>query len=270
MKFVLLICLFIVNTANAKDKTSAAKVGDAEGGRAANQALNEMLRAYEAGDTAKLKTHLDSSMIGYQKLLDGISLEANNCKQMRLNLLNTKTQVGPDLAVIQSSWEKRCLQVPGLKPVLETGQSSFLMHKNTNGWKMTGISGSNPLTPVNLPATLKASTSTSCSSLSFISTPITEPFTITVTDPYQSKATSVRVKVSSGNDSENITLNALAGQPGVFQTTTLLIGTGTGTSGNGAVEVVLSSGTCASVRVAYVSNSAMTGVQTLQSTVLFP
>lgn len=265
-----ILILLIASIGQAKEKKAAAKIGDNEGASAAHQALNEMLRTYESGNTVNLQSYFDSSMIGYQKLIDGISVEANNCKQMRINLSNTKTQVGPDLAVIQTNWEKRCLLLPNFKPVVESGQSNFLMHKNLNGWKMTGISGANPLTPVNLPATLKASTSTSCSAVNIISTPVTMSFSITVTDPYKTKVNNVNVKVSSGTDSETISLPAVAGQAGVFQTSTMLIGKGAGTSGNGAVEIVVTGGRCAGVNVSYVSSSASNGVQSLQTLVLFP
>ena len=269
-KKILALALFISVAVCAKEKKETPKVGSPDGAKAATKALDELLRAYENGDTLKIQSQFDPSMIGYQKLIDGIQQENNRCKQMRITLIDTKTQVGPDLAVIQTSWEKRCLQVPSFKPVLDSGQSSFLMHRNTGGWKMTGISGSNPLTPVNLPATLTASTTMLCTAVAGLTGATSEPFTITVNDPYQAKSSSVRVRVTAGSDVETIQLSQVAGQPGVFRISNLLLNNATGVPGNGVVEVLNNRSICTSVQIAYVSNSASTGSQALNATVFFP
>lgn len=145
MKFLVLIVFSFLSFGVAHAGDPAKKIGTLADGQKAEAALNDILRAYGNGDVNYIREHLDSSMIGYQSLLDGVVLENNQCKQMRVRLLDTQTQAGPDLVVIQSNWEKRCLQLPGMTAKLFTGHSTFLMHLGSNGWGITAISGVSPL-----------------------------------------------------------------------------------------------------------------------------
>lgn len=266
----LIFTLGLGTVCRAQNTKLEEKKGTANGASAAQAALNEMLRAYETGNTAILRKNFDQSMIGLQQMLDGIAVEASRCKQMRVDLHDTKTSVGPDLAVIQTDWEKRCLMMPDLRPTLNSGQSTFLMHRGLGGWKTTGISGANPFATTNLPATMTASTTTTCSALGFISTPISMAFQIAIQDPSRLKDSSVSVRLTSGTDVETFSVPVVGGQPGVFQLSMLTIGKGSGTSGNGAIEVVVGASLCANVLVHYSTNSVTSGVQTLSSTVRFP
>ncbi|OFZ30693.1 MAG: hypothetical protein A2622_13570 [Bdellovibrionales bacterium RIFCSPHIGHO2_01_FULL_40_29] len=122
-----------------------SKVGTPLDAKKASAALNELFRAYESGNITTAREFLDSKMIGFQKMLDGMTAESNTCKQIRIHLLDTQIQAGPDIVTIQSKWEKRCLQLPNFSPKLYTGHSTFLMQRSGTGWNLSGISGSNPL-----------------------------------------------------------------------------------------------------------------------------
>jgi hypothetical protein len=108
-------------------------------------ALDELLRAFESGNTDEVRQKLDPSLIGYSKLLDDIAREQNECKQLRVHLLNTSVQANAGFAVIETSWEKRCLMLPHLAPRLTTGRSSLTFKQGAGGWILFGISPGNML-----------------------------------------------------------------------------------------------------------------------------
>jgi hypothetical protein len=119
-------------------------VADLAEARKALKSLDEFMRAYEAGNVNRLRTMLDPSLIGYQRLIDGMIQDTNRYKQIRLHLLNTQVLAGPDVAVIQADWQKRFLNVAGMRPGLFEGHSMFLMHREGDGWRMAAFSGDNP------------------------------------------------------------------------------------------------------------------------------
>lgn len=133
-------------TAN-KSAESAVKeeklvAGFAEGEKAW-AAFDKLIRAYETGDVVQLQSSLDPSMIGYQRLLDGARRDANALKQLRIHLFNSRVMAGPDVAVIETNWEKRFLGVSDLQAGKHSGRSMVLMHLDANGWKFAAISGDN-------------------------------------------------------------------------------------------------------------------------------
>lgn len=119
------------------------RIGDPQDARRALAAFEDMLRAFEAGNVALIRARLDPSMIGFQQLLDGIALDTNECKQMRVAMLNTQVQAGPEMAVIQTSWAKRCLMLPAFTPRLTAGRSTILLHLGPSGWTFAAITGGN-------------------------------------------------------------------------------------------------------------------------------
>ncbi len=119
-------------------------VADLAEARKALKSLDEFIRAYEAGNVNLLRAKLDPSLIGYQRLIDGMIQDTNRYKQIRLHLLNTQVLAGPDVAVIQTDWEKRFLDVAGMRPSLFSGHSMFLMHREGDGWRLAAFSGDNP------------------------------------------------------------------------------------------------------------------------------
>ncbi len=124
-------------------RTGMPKIGDPEEARKALMGFENFLRTFEAGDISALRQQLDPAMIGYQQLLDNITYGNNECKQMRVNLFNTQVQAGPDLAVVQTSWEKRCLYMPTFSPKLASGRATVLLHRGANGWQFAAITAGN-------------------------------------------------------------------------------------------------------------------------------
>jgi len=193
---------------------AAPRLGDAEDARKAGAALDDILRAYEQGNNGYFRTHLNPSMIGLQKLLDDIIRETNVCKQMRVLLLDKQVQAGPDLAVIQTNWQKRCLLLPGLTPQLVSGHATFLMHREAGGWSMAAVSGGNPFTPIasttNVLATLTVVNGATYAAAAIRGGAAALPFRITVVDPDRAGTTSVTVQITTAdrfvNDAMTVTL----------------------------------------------------------------
>lgn len=125
------------------DRDGRPKIGNFNDARLARLALEEMLRAYEQGDIDWIRNRLDPSLIGYQKFLDDMATDTRLCKQMRFHLTDTQVQVAPDIAIVQTRWEKRCTLMPDFKPVLITGNTSFLLHKNDHVWALAQTGGGN-------------------------------------------------------------------------------------------------------------------------------
>ena len=272
------------NLRKGVDSTGKPRIGELKDGRDALAALEQMFRAYETGNTVFLRDRLDPGMIGYQRLMDGIVVESNQCKQIRLLLLDTQIQAGPDLVVIQSAWEKRCLQMPNFTARFNTGRSTFLMHKGAGGWSMAAISGTNPLaSTTGVLGIVTASTTTTCAAINALGgagalagrpavaapaivAPVAMPFTITITDPDLANVSSITVQVSSGSDIESIIIPAFSA--GVFQKTTLLISKGAAIPGNGVLNILpvggaLAAPICPAVTVSYVDTTVATGTQTV-------
>jgi hypothetical protein len=235
------------NERKGTDSEGKPKIGDPEDARKAQVAFEDILRAFEAGNVGLIRQRLDPAMIGYQQLLDGITQESNECKQMRVNLLNTQVQAAPNLAVIQTSWEKRCLLLPTFTPKLTTGRSTILLHLGPQGWTFAAITGGNMLerssppaavpgvVPAAVPAVGPAATRT-LATLAVTNTgasyaaagggvapPAPLPFSITVTDPDRAGSTSVNVTISTtapfASDTMVLTLPAIAPGSSQFRVT---------------------------------------------------
>ena len=231
------------NVRKGTDSSGKPKIGDPEDGRKALKAFEDFLRAFEAGNIALVRQKLDISMIGYQQLLDNITQENNECKQMRVTLLNTQVQTGPDLVVLQTSWEKRCLLLPNFTPKLVTGRSTVLLHLGQGGWTLAAITGGNMLERTNLSNTGNTAKTTNplsaaktLATLSVVNGGATYagaailsgqnalPFTITVTDPDRVGAASVNVVLTSpapANDTLALTLPAVTPGSSQFRVTTV-------------------------------------------------
>lgn len=189
-------------------------VADLAEARRAQQALDDFIQAYEAGNINRLRGKLDPSMIGYQRLIDGMIQDSNRYKQIRLHLRNTKVLAGPDVAVIQTSWEKRFLDVSGMRPGLFEGRSMFLMHREPNGWHLAAFSGDNPFA--------SQSGILGQLSLTFLPLPLVPAVRIEVTDP--DMAGSGTLNVYAGGVNRTLT----EGPPGHFSLTVPAPGLATG------------------------------------------
>lgn len=175
---------------------AAATTGDAAAGdvranpadaeRKALAAFESMLRAYEGGDTWALRSSLNPAMIGYQRLLDGIATDSNQCKQMRVNLLDTHVQVTQGRAVVQTGWEKRCLLLPNFSPMMSRGRSTVLMRYSSHAWHFASISAGNmfdrlaPEATVALVATPLATPAASARTVTAVNASSAAPITCTM------------------------------------------------------------------------------------------
>lgn len=206
-------------------KAEKAKLGDAQDIRLARHALDDMLHAYERGDSLALGNRLNPAMIGYQQMLDDMTREHEQCKQMRVNLVDTQIQAGPDVAVIQTGWEKRCTQIPSFSPRYLTGHSTFLMHRAGSGWTLAALTGNNPFMTTAAAAAPKIAISYpgwSCATMPVSAAGVQRPFALSVLDAGKTGQSSVTVRVQSAfGEDETITLPA-AGPGGLFSTPTLL------------------------------------------------
>jgi hypothetical protein len=129
--------------ATAGEGKHKAVVADLAEGRKAQQALEELIRAYELGNSNLIRNRLDPAMIGYQRFIDGVVQDNNRYKQIRITLSDVQVLAGPDVAVIQANWEKRFLSVSGLQPDLNSGHSMFLLHRDQGQWRVVAFGGDN-------------------------------------------------------------------------------------------------------------------------------
>ena len=251
--------------------TRPVKIGSLEDKREASFALDELFRAYETGNTNFIRNRLDPSMIGYQRLIDNIVVENNQCKQMRVNLLDTQLQAGPDLAVVQTNWEKRCLQLPNYTQRFEQGHSTFLMHKGRNGWYMAALSLDNPFAVLSnsVPtlATLNVTSAISCATVNDSGGVL--PFNITVSDPDLISQNVVNVFITtSGGDSETVTLNKTGS--GVFSRNSFFFIEGPSIPSNNELSVKFGTPVCDTLSVRYTDPTTPSGPQIITRTVTFP
>ena len=139
----------------------------------AQRALDDFLRAYEQGNVAFIQRRLDPALIGYSTLINDIMRDANAQKQTQIRILDRQMQCGPDVSVIDFSWEKRFIDVVTFRPELQRGRVSVLISGLGAGlagqWRISGFSGDNPLrTPPRPP--VRASTSSPATSPATAST----------------------------------------------------------------------------------------------------
>ncbi|NOT17720.1 MAG: hypothetical protein HOP20_06595 [Sulfuriferula sp.] len=249
------------------------KIGDISDQQEALGALNELVRSYETGNVNFIRNRLDTSMIGYQQFIDSVSQEVNQCKQMRVNLLNTQVQAGPDLAVVQTSWQKRCLALPNFTPSFTQGNSSFLMHKGKDGWYMAALSGSNLFAGSRTLATLTVGSSLTCSQIASSSF-ATLPFMITLVDPDLVGASTASVKLTtSQGENETVVLNAADG--GVFTRSSYVFSGYSPTPNDNIAEVSPTALTpvfvCPSINITYTDTTTPSGYpQTVGQVVVLP
>ena len=115
----------------------------------AQQALDNLLRAYERGDIAYLQRHIDPAMIGFGVLINDVINDTNAQRQTRIQITDRQMQCGPDVAVIDFAWEKYFLASANFAPVVTRGRGSVLISglgSGLNGqWRISGLVGDSPL-----------------------------------------------------------------------------------------------------------------------------
>lgn len=226
-RLVLLLIAALALVAPARAQASATEAKPAVAGfedmKAARAALDEIIRAYEAGDVGTIQARLDPAMIGYQRFLDGMRRDSGNLKQIRLHLFEANVTAGPDVAMIQAAWEKRFFGVADFTPGMFTGRSAFLMHRAKDGWRLAAVSGDNPFsseagvlaTLTVMPGTLPLAALAPCGGGLV-------PVSIDLVDPDLAGLQSVTIEaVSSQGDREGVVLTAIS--PGRFRRASLPI-----------------------------------------------
>ena len=115
----------------------------------AQQALDNLLRAYERGDIAFLQRHIDPAMIGFGTLINDVINDTSAQRQTRIQITDRQMQCGPDVSVIDFAWEKYYLASANFQPVVTRGRSSVLISSLGGGlsgqWRISGLVGDSPL-----------------------------------------------------------------------------------------------------------------------------
>ncbi len=110
----------------------------------ASLSLDRFVEAYERNDIATIRSRLDPALIGFQRFIDGVQLDFTRLKQLRLFLKDRQMQCGPDVTVINATWEKRFLELNTFQPGLQTGRMSILLHRNGDQWRLAAVGGDSP------------------------------------------------------------------------------------------------------------------------------
>lgn len=193
--------------------TADADLPDFEEVQKARDLLDELLRAYQTGNVGGIQRRLDPAMVGYQVFLDGVRRDVSALKNLRINLTDTQITVGPDVAVIQTNWEKRFVSVTDFRSGIHTGRSVILLHSGADGWRLAAVARDN----------LFASASGTLARFTVVPMIVgvtafdgTVPMRIEVVDPDMTGLPSVRIKVT-GSDGDRETLLLPAVSPGVFR-----------------------------------------------------
>ncbi|MBB5202863.1 hypothetical protein HNQ51_000156 [Inhella inkyongensis] len=219
---------------------------------AAWRTVQALVQAYERGDIAALRARMEPNQPGLQQLLDAVLVDFHQQKQLRIHLKDINLQCGPDVTVVQASWEKRFLSVDGFKPGLLTGRVSWLLHRQQEKsgeslrdvWRVAASGGSSPLgtaaggSPAELDvgAALDLSRLTASATAGALLPPINLPLLIEVREPDWAGRARLQVTVTTDRgDRELFSLNEVA--PGRFQRNELPVNAGTARPGDGALQV---------------------------------
>ena len=233
----------VSNQTASGNGTLPAPIADLSEAGKVQQALEELIRAYEAGNSNFIQGKIDPTMLGYQRFLDGVRQDVNALRQIRVHLFNTQVVVGPDVAVVQSDWEKRFLFAANFAPGIFSGHSIFLLHRGKAGWQVAAFSGDNlfasqsgVLGQINvIPGVISFAAIAPC--ITGLGCPITTvPVQIEVIDPDLAGQSSLNVQIATGQgDRETLTL--VATTPGRFIAATLRMSRGPISPGDGVIEV---------------------------------
>lgn len=205
---------------NASPEQKPAAVAGFDDMKAARASLDEIIRAYETGDIGLIQARLDPAMIGYQRFIDGMRRDTTSLKQIRLHLFEAQVTAGPDVAMIQTAWEKRFFGVTDFTPGLFTGRSTFLMHRAKDGWRLAAVSGDNPFSSE---SGVLATLTVMPSAIPLVAVPFCPgiyPLSIELIDPDLAGLLSVTIDAyTSQGDREGVVLTAVS--PGRFRRSTL-------------------------------------------------
>lgn len=108
------------------------------------QQFEQLIAAYERGDLAAFDRGFAPSTMGLQALRDALLFDAAARRLPRLRFTDTQLTASPELAVIQTRWEKRWLDPAGLAPEASEGQVTLLLKREDQRWQISAIQGDNP------------------------------------------------------------------------------------------------------------------------------
>lgn len=205
-----------------------SRIGTLEEGRKLEEAVREMVRAYETGNLALVESRIDPSMVGYQRFVEGVRRDASQLKQVRIQLIDLQVTVGPDVGVVRARFEKRYVNAVDFTPALISGQARMLFHRRGEFWNVAGFSGDNLFASSS--GTL-AQLTLAPASLFYAGTPTT---TLQITDPDAIGLPALLVTVTTtAGDRETLSVPAI--RPGVFSRPLTILPT-LPTIGNGQLE----------------------------------
>jgi len=202
-------------------------------------AFDEFVAAYESGNAAGVEQRLAFSLIGRQGVIDALIAESTRRRQLRFHFLDTQYQCGPDLTIINTSWEKRFIDGFTFTPGLQTGRVSVLLHREQGRWRLAAFSGDNPFVTALAGAGGQLARIAFGPVLSLADVgpvPAPAPVAIDVTDADLTGRGSIRVQVvSNRGDAENFTVPEVA--PGRFLLPVLPLASGPPVPGDNALQV---------------------------------
>lgn len=215
--------------------TPGAATGAFEDVQQARDALEELLRAYETGNIAKFQQMLDPSMVGYQVFLNGVRRDVAAFRNLRIHLTDTQITAGPDLAVIQTAWEKRFLAAGDFTPGIVTGRSTVLMHRDGKTWRLSAVALDNPFSSA---SGVLARLTVTPMAISEAALNDGAPVGVEVRDADMAGVETVTVTVSTANGDRE-TLRLPSATPGLFRilTVPIQVDPAPATPNNGLVEV---------------------------------
>jgi ketosteroid isomerase-like protein len=232
--------------ASAEPQYGHDRVPGFEEAQRVRDSVAQFIRAYEAGDALAIEGMLDPALIGYQLFVDGVRRNANALKDLRIQLLDTQVTVSPDLAVVQTGWEKRFIDVTTFQPGLFTGRATLLLHKDKDRWKLAAVDGDNPFSDASgTTARLSISPAVLVPPPGGCVVGACPPLQLEIIDADLAGQPSVRAElITRQGERELVTLNQTSLGRFVLNTVPLEIGGGiTPTPGNGVVSVNSSAGT---------------------------
>ena len=106
--------------------------------------LQLLLSAYASGNQKQLEDLVDPTMIGYSRVVDAVRDAAISQRQMRVNLVDIRTQISENVVIVQTHWQKRFISRSRRTAGSKNGQCTFVLRREANVWSLSALSGDNP------------------------------------------------------------------------------------------------------------------------------
>lgn len=211
------------------NENGAPRIPDCANAEPIRQALDTFVQAYQNNQIFELQNRLDAALVGRQRLLDAMREDQLRLRQIDLRWRDTQIQCGPNVAVLQTTWEKRFLDAQTFQPGKREGRTSLLFHWQGDAWKLAALSGDNPF---------GAGASGALASISFssrITIGTNTPVFLLLNDPDLVSQAVARVELST-NLGDRLSLNLNNIGPGQFRVQ-LPLATGAANPANATLEI---------------------------------